>query len=69
LDGDLLTALVFLVIFATTLWLGVDASRRDWSSSTFARSAGVWVFGSLAMWIVIFPLYLLTRARAPLKNQ
>jgi hypothetical protein len=63
-----MTALVFLVIFATTAWVGLDASRRDWSASSFARSAGVWVFGSLAMWIVIFPLYLLLRARAPLKD-
>jgi hypothetical protein len=51
------------------VWLGVDASRRDWTGSAFARSAAVWVFGSLAMWIVIFPLYLVMRVRAPLKTQ
>ena len=64
-----MTALVPLVMLATTLWLGIDASRRDWTGSSFARSAGVWVFGSLAMWIVIFPVYLVMRGRAPLKNQ
>jgi hypothetical protein len=64
-----MTALVLLVILATTLWLRIDASRRDWTGSSFARSVGVWVFGSLAMWIVIFPLYLVMRARVPLKHQ
>jgi hypothetical protein len=64
-----MTALVLLVILATTLWLGIDASQRDWTGSSLARNAGVWVFGSLAMWIVIFPLYLVMRARVPRKNQ
>jgi hypothetical protein len=64
-----MTAFMLLVILATTIWLGIDAGRRDWTGSSFARSAGVWVFGSLAMWIVIFPLYLVMRARVPLKHQ
>ncbi len=64
-----MTNLILLLIAGTTIWLGFDASRRDWRRSSFARSATIWVIGSLAMWIVIFPLYLFMRQRAPLKSQ
>lgn len=59
---------VWLVIVLSTIWLGIDASRRDWSDVAFARSTAHWVAGSLLLWIVAFPLYLVYRARAPLKS-
>ena len=63
-----MTDVLLLVMAATTIWLGFDANQRDWTRSSFARSTGVWVFGAVAMWIVIFPLYLVMRARVPLKD-
>jgi hypothetical protein len=61
-------SLIYLTILGTTAWLGVDATRRDWSKSSFAKSPIIWIFGSLMMWIVIFPIYLVLRRRAPLKQ-
>jgi heme/copper-type cytochrome/quinol oxidase subunit 4 len=66
--GYLMTNLILLVIVGTTIWLGFDANQRDWRRSSFARNAAIWVVGSLAMWIVVFPLYLFMRQRAPLKS-
>jgi integral membrane sensor domain MASE1 len=63
-----MTNVILLLIVGTTIWLGFDASQRDWRRSSFARSAVIWVLGSLAMWIVVFPLYLLMRQHAPLKS-
>lgn len=60
-------AIVFLVVLGTTIWVGADASKRDWSNDRFAKSAAGWVLGSLLLWIVIFPLYLSRRSYAPLK--
>jgi hypothetical protein len=68
-NGHLMPNLLPLIIVGTTIWLGFDPSHRDWRHSSFARSAAIWVFGSLAMWIVIFPLYLVMRQRAPLKSR
>jgi peptidoglycan biosynthesis protein MviN/MurJ (putative lipid II flippase) len=62
------SALILLIIVATTIWLGVDASQRDWSASSFAKRPGLWIFGSLALWIVVFPVYLVARGHAPLKQ-
>ena len=54
---------VLLVVLGTTIWVGVDASRKDFARSSFARSTALWVFGCLARWIVVFPIYLVQRAR------
>jgi len=64
---DLVTWQSVLIVLGTTVWLGIDAARRDWSKNTFASSPLIWIFGSLAMWIVIFPAYLVMRRKAPLK--
>jgi hypothetical protein len=61
------TALLLLVVLATTIWVGVDASGRDWSGDRFAKSTTKWVIGTLLLWIVVFPLYVARRGRAPLK--
>jgi hypothetical protein len=59
--------IMLLVVVGTTIWIGADASKRDWSDDRFAKSATVWVLGSLLLWIVIFPLYLSRRSNTPLK--
>jgi hypothetical protein len=60
---------VFLVLFvATTIWVGVDASGRDWSNQGFANATWKWVVGLLLLWIVAFPIYLVQRNRVPLKS-
>jgi hypothetical protein len=60
--------LVLLVVVGTSIWVGADASRRDWHGDSFANSATKWVIGSLLLWIVVFPVYLAKRNRAPLKG-
>jgi hypothetical protein len=67
LDTSRMTALILLTILGTTIWLGFDASQRDWRNNSFARSAAIWVLGAVAMWLVVFPLYLVQRGRVPLK--
>ncbi len=60
---------IVLVVLGSTIWLGFDASQRDWTGSSFARSTIAWVLGSLALWIVVFPAYLVARGRTPLKQR
>jgi hypothetical protein len=57
--------LILLVVVATTVWVGVDAHGRRWPKGTLARSTGGWIFGCLALWIVVLPFYLAQRGRAP----
>ena len=57
-------SLILLVIVGSTVWLGIDASKRDWSESKFASSTAQWVIGSLGLWIVAFPVYLVRRGRS-----
>jgi hypothetical protein len=64
---ELMTAIILLLIVGTTVWVGVDASKRDWSNSGFAKSTTQWVIGSLLLWIIVFPVYLGKRGSAPLK--
>jgi hypothetical protein len=63
-----MAGVVLLVVIGTTIWMGVDASGRDWSRSGVAKSTVGWVLGSLLLWIVFFPLYLAQRQRAPKKH-
>jgi hypothetical protein len=63
-----MSALVLLVIVGTTVWMGMDASGRDFSDNKFARATWQWVVGGLGLWIVAFPAYLVCRGRAPLKG-
>jgi len=60
-----MTTLLLLVVVATTVWVGVDADGRRWPKGTLTGSTGGWVFGCLALWIVVFPIYLAQRGRAP----
>jgi hypothetical protein len=63
-----MTALILLIVLLTTLWMGVDATKRDWSGNKFADTTWKWVVGGLGLWIVAFPVYLVHRDRAPLKT-
>ena len=42
-------AVVLIVIVASTIWVGVDASHRDWSGHSFANATWKWVVGSLSL--------------------
>lgn len=64
--GSGFSTLVVLVVIVTTIWVGIDASRRDWSKRSIGTSG--WVVLTLLLWIVFFPLYLSKRGGAPLKN-
>jgi heme/copper-type cytochrome/quinol oxidase subunit 1 len=61
-------ALILLVIVTSTIWMGLDASGRDWSHNRFARHTWQWVVGGLGLWIVAFPVYLASRNGAPRKG-
>jgi hypothetical protein len=63
-----MTELFILVIVGTTVWVAVDASGRDWRGNSFASSPALWALGTLLLWIVIFPVYLVSRGRAPRKQ-
>ena len=59
-----MTVLLLLVVVATAVWVGVDASGRDWSGDRFANSPTKWIVGMLLLWIIVFPVYLARRGRA-----
>jgi len=65
------TVLIVLAIVGTAIWVGLDASKRDWSSANGSggNSTATWVVGCILLWIVVFPLYLAKRGKAPLKTQ
>jgi hypothetical protein len=60
---------VLLIVIGTSIWVGVDASGRDWSDSKVSKSPVGWVLGCLLLWIVFFPIYLVQRSNVPLKGQ
>jgi len=59
------TALLLLVVVGTTIWVGIDASRRDWGGGSGTTT---WVIGCVLLWIVVFPVYLAKRGGAPLRD-
>jgi hypothetical protein len=60
-----MTVVLLLLVGAATLWVGIDASKRDFSNARGAKSTVGWVAGMLLLWIVFLPLYLVERNRAP----
>ena len=64
-----MSQLALFVVLGTTIWVGVDAAGRDFSRTSFARSTPMWIFGCLALWIVVFPVYLVQRSKVPLKKR
>jgi hypothetical protein len=55
---------IVLVILGTSIWVAFDAGQRDWRSNGFANRPWKWVAGSLLLWIVVFPMYLVQRNKA-----
>ena len=58
--------IIVLVVVGTTIWVGVDASRRDWQGGS---GTATWVIGCILLWIFVFPVYLAKRGKAPLKGE
>jgi hypothetical protein len=56
---------ILIVVVASTVWVGIDASGRDFSMARGAgpRTTPGWVAGSALQWIVFFPWYLAVRSR------
>jgi hypothetical protein len=53
---------------ASVVWVGFDAHQRDWSGNRIGNKTWQWVVGAFFLWIIVFPLYLFQRGRAPLKS-
>jgi hypothetical protein len=64
-DKRRMFVLLALVVIGTTIWVGIDASQREWSDGF---SPAAWVLGVLLLWILVFPYYLVRRGKAPLKG-
>ena len=65
--SQLLTLAWYAVVLGSVIWLGVDASKRDFSDSRFADKTWKWVVGAIFLWLIVFPVYLFQRGNAPLK--
>jgi hypothetical protein len=62
------TALVAVLVLGSTIWVGVDASGRNWRRNRFCDRTWKWVVGCLFLWIVAFPVYLAQRGPVPTKS-
>jgi hypothetical protein len=62
-----LTFVFYFIFLASVIWIGVDASKRDFSDSRFASKTWQWVVGAWFLWIIVMPVYLIKRRSAPLK--
>jgi Protein of unknown function (DUF2510) len=62
---------VLIIVLVTTVWVGIDASARDWSKVEGAgpHSTGGWIAFCLLLWIGAFPRYLWLRTRAPNRSE
>jgi hypothetical protein len=56
-----------LIVVLATAWVAFDSRNRDFSGHSFADRPWKWVVGTLLLWIVVFPLYLLRRNRFPVR--
>jgi len=65
--APLLTLAWYVFAFGSIVWIGVDASKRDFSDSRFANKTWQWVVGAIFLWIIVFPVYLWRRGSVPLK--
>lgn len=56
----------------SVLWVGLDASDRDFSESEsvwYWHSAFGWMAACVVLWIAYFPMYLSARRKVPLKSE
>jgi hypothetical protein len=56
-----MTFLVLIVIVASAVWVFVDYGTHDWTAGTRFG----WVLGTLVLWVVFFPMYLIARQHIP----
>jgi hypothetical protein len=56
-----------LFTLGTVIWLAFDARQRDWTGNRIGNKTWQWIVGAFFLWLVVFPLYLFQRRRAPLK--
>jgi hypothetical protein len=64
---ELFTLAWYAFALGSIIWIGVDASKRDFSDSRFASKTWQWVVGAIFLWIVVVPVYLWKRGSAPLR--
>jgi len=62
-----MTALVFIVVLVSSIWVLVDASRLDVKKGLVKGLADMgpwgWFFACVFLWIIAFPMYLATRPK------
>jgi Protein of unknown function (DUF2510) len=63
-----MTLFWFGLLVAATIWVAIDAGKRDWSNDKFAKSQTTWIVGMVLLAVIVFPIYLFRRGRAPLKG-
>lgn len=70
-EADAAAGLVFVLTFAlvvvSAIGVYIDArsigARRGLTHGLAGTGPGMWAFGTVAMWIVVFPLYLANRSK------
>lgn len=53
------------MVLVSGIWVGFDSKGRDFSGSRMARTRLGWVIGTLGLWLVFFPAYLVRRGKTP----
>lgn len=62
-------SLILIIVVVTSIWVAADASSRNFKGGKFSFYGSFgWLIGCLLLWIVVFPVYLAQRNRAPLKQ-
>jgi hypothetical protein len=57
---------VLVIVIGTSIWVGFDAAKHDFGKK--GTGTATWVAGCLLLWIIVFPIYLIQRSRAPVKG-
>jgi hypothetical protein len=68
-DGSRVLELALIVLVPCAIFVGVDARRFDWGDNPLARGAAGWAAGTLLLWLIYFPAYLIYRSKAPLTGE
>ena len=61
-------AAIGFALIGSVVWIAIDAPRRDWEGNRFCDATWKWVLGSILLWYVAFPMYVIMRRRVPLKS-
>jgi predicted lysophospholipase L1 biosynthesis ABC-type transport system permease subunit len=59
-----MTSAVILGIVVCAAWVFLDARWLDWQHTSYSLRPWMWALATLALWIVIFPVYLFARRAA-----